>query len=557
MRPSKDKIVVFDIEATGNKVNDHYRIGALKVLGDADSYYETDDVSAFYDKLIGYLEEGHVLSGHNIIAYDIPLLIRNVYRGGLKGSVAFLRRPFYLAAPFLWDTLLFSRRFYPKRKFHGMGSWLTTLRREQYSVPEKTIVEGDWATVPYETLQERVKNDVFIQEAITHYMVQREGLPDVMPNWESISQCQGYLMAMLCIGVPYDKEGAVTRALKLEVEMNCLAIDVKDALGGNRKLNLNSNAQISKALEKIYGQGLPLGPPSEKTQKCSPLMNKRNKMVLQNTFPVLQDIYRIRDLKKQHLILEEKSIKKSNFSGKCHYDTLYKHHFLFPKLGPFGLKSFRNQFTSPSLNALDKRVRDVVNAPKGFTMIGCDIVALEMTILGYVLKNYYDSPKIWDDLKSGKCPKQQTIDVFDEEFAYIANHNPSVNLKDLAKTTNYAILFGSHSDSLCHRTLGLPSSFKKKVKDHMEERFEGLTLFHQDLCNEIDNTGGCIRNLFGVLIPSPHYCAINYYCQSSGTEYSLMVLSLLYELLDFVFPLVHPTLTKHCLLYTSPSPRDS
>ena len=273
-------------------------------------------------------------------------------------------------------------------------------------------------------------------------------------------------------------------------------------------------------------------------------MNKTNKDQLAVKFKEVTDIFRVKDLRKQELNLAPNPKKRSSFYSKAHFNKAFNNDFIYPNLLLFGQATLRNTYSSPAMNQLDKRIRNTISAPQGYMMLGVDIVALELTLLGYTLKEMYDITSVWDDLKSGACPKQRTIDCFSDAFEYIAEHNPERNLKDLAKTVNYALLYGSSPKAMVTNTLCIPMDFLPSVTEAMDARFEGISYLKGWLCSELDKKN-YFRNMYGTKIYSPDYCSVNYWCQSGGAEHATMVMALLYRQFLLLFNECYPILQNH------------
>ena len=498
-----EKCVVFDLEATGKRVTDRFRVGCLKyssVLG----VEVFTNVEKFVVALGDALEEGYFLAGHNILTYDLPLLCRQYYRF----QKAIYRHPLKFI-----DTLLLSRREFPKRRRHSLDSWGVTLG-------DKKIVVDDWENATEKELINRCVQDVRLTENLLNHIVKEVGPKSLGASYYP------WIIDMMAEGVPYNIE--VGR--KVYANISNIAEYYSFKARGELEnwcpgINLNSNAQVHKALIKRYGEGLPMGEPSEKTKKCSPLFNKGNANSVVAEFPILRPLQKARELKGLVDYLKEGEGKKSLPNKAVNVkDGVGR---IFPTLSLFGSVTGRNQYSSPPLNQVAIKVRQAITAPKGWLMLGVDISSLEMAIFGLTLEMLSGDRSVLNDLENGVCPKQKTVDYLRPAMDAMAANNPKRDPLRVAKTVNYGHLYGQHPWNTCQEVLGLnPEIWFNEVESGLKARFPGSERVKK-LLEEMNRQDGYIKTMFGHKLTGPDHVLLNYFVQSTGAEYALIKLGLI------------------------------
>lgn len=158
-------IYVFDIEADG-LLEDATRIHCLSYhnlsTGDSGSYTSLTDIGEF-------LLNADVLIGHNIVRYDIPLLVR-LCATSCKATMV--------------DTLALSWYLYPERNLHGLEPW-----GDDFGVPKPVV--NDWKDQPLEVYINRCEEDVKINVKL--WKKQRRYLEQIYGSWEEAKKLIEYL----------------------------------------------------------------------------------------------------------------------------------------------------------------------------------------------------------------------------------------------------------------------------------------------------------------------------------------------------------------------------
>lgn len=531
------KILNFDLEATGLPVYSRMTVAGWRFNGSCTSIETTHSVTRLCRLLVKAAQTGHYVVGHNIWCYDLPLLVYNERRE--SNSTSLLNALHKYKERFI-DTLILSRKYFIKHQGHSMEAWVPRLRYEGYDIQTKTEVE-DWSESNMDVLKERVTGDVVIQEAITQYFMEHHKLHKLIPNIENVAKTQSFITALMSNGVPYNEALAEEKARVLSNKMEFQLYRMREVFGD---INPNSNMQISNQLYEVEGEHLPLGKPSEKTNKRRPQFNQDNRTYLTNKFPCLRPIVKYKELKGQHDYVKRDHESAKSFLNSSAHSALFRGACIHPSLSLFSARTQRSQFKSPPLNQLSKKVRQFIEAPEGFIMLGVDIKALELMTLGTVLEDVFGISDIMDAIREGKDPKKHTISELQAAFNEVERLDPSKDLNDLAKRVNYAYLFGQSPKNVCHATLGIDMTYAGGVERGLANRFPGTDIFLKALQSQIKESGFLV-NLYGLRVLSPGYCAINSFIQSSGTEYSLMILSLFYRELLREYGEVHPIIYNH------------
>lgn len=491
--------LVFDIETTGLERRSNFICASY---GNGEF---TQDLREVIEILIHYLNTDGIC-GHNIVSFDLPYLIyKSVWGSGLLDAIR--KNP-----DKVYDTLHISKREYPTwLRGHDLDNWSFLLKnRYGYDVPQKVEVD-DWDNIPL--VKERVLGDVKIQEALFDYLWEQRG--------HKISQTYPFLQSYypLCIeslayGLPvgFEELKKVRRKLKLAM-MKCKVI-LRKELG---HINYNSPKQIDKALKEIYGDGLPI------TEKGNPSLNDKNRSRVCNEYPILNEVYHLKDLQAQFSFIDPEGKAKS-IHNRLYPSTLFEGDVVIPELNVLATRTLRSQYKNPPLNQFDKRIRELVRAPKGWTMVGIDIIGLENNILGHTLKEMGIG-----EMDTERCPKEHTLDVFGELFDNVVCYGEET-LKDKAKTLNYAILYGQRPKNTC-KFLNLPEHRAGAVEIAVEERFPSLSILSSVLGNTLYDEDGqkILKTMYGDKVTSPEYCVVNTWCQTSGMVYAHMLFGVFYQ----------------------------
>ena len=259
-----------------------------------------------------------------------------------------------------------------------------------------------------------------------------------------------------------------------------------------------------------------------RSEKGRPTANKQNKDEVLALDPLFKHLYEYREHRAlAGLFSEDRTdlgsnvhqyVKQSGYIGglDCVHSTL--------KFA--GTRTRRSQYENPPMNNIP---RGFARTPFGFkvgqawSVLGADVVGLEYSLLGYALKSV-GNDTVWREIQNKECVKTKTLEAFGSLFANI----PEENKKTMAKTLNYAILYGMSPASVAKK-LKLPESRIPRIKEAIERRFPALKRLTTTLEGEV--TGTRLRNLFGSPVDTikesdGRAVVLNTYLQSSGAYYA-------------------------------------
>lgn len=520
---------VFDLEATGLKFNSRFLVG-VGLTPSKNNHWDTSfNALDFVSIIINKLTQGHKVWGHNIICFDLPFL---VYKEREEAGTDDLLKALKYHSHLIFDSLLISRRNNHKMSGHSLEGYADIFAYEYgFNVKKVQVEEGKWNKENLNLLKERCRNDVLLSEKLVEFIGDRDYLA-LDDNHANIQRAYPQIIDMLASGYPMDRTIMRYSRNVLFTEL----FKARKIFVGDSGININSAQQISDRLTDLYGRGLPLGPPSEKTKRASRLSNEKVLDRLNLTMPLVTYLKKYKKTKGLYDYFKKDKKSKKSFYNSILYNKYLNGHRGHSSLGLFSSRTYRNQFAEPPLNQMATKIRNVVNVdPKTHSLVGIDIKSLEYRVLGRVLRELgFD--RIWDETEKNLCPKQQTVEVFKDEMDEIealrGEEFPHKDRLALGKTINYAILYGSSASGLTKNTLGLGEESVQTIQNKINERFEGVEVFKKYLAGEIDRKKGTLTNLYGLEVPSPAYCSVNTFAQSSGSEYAYMLLFLLPPLIE-------------------------
>ena len=478
--------ISFDIETRGLKVTDEFRVGFATGLEEP-----VWDIAVFAEYLMQALIEGKTIACHNVWAFDLPVLIKQYP----KSQEVFDKHKSQIL-----DTAVASRLL----TGNVTGNSMQALA-EKLQMQSKAKVE-DFATASDEVLDVRIRGDVKIQEALTKLFVEQANIFTSVHSTYFKYVPMFYTFSLVNVyGLPMDEKMVAessVRVTKLLKEKRSIIDKYLPSLD-----NLRSAQQIHDALLKHGFEGLPLGEPSEKTQKRSRLFNQKVQDKLCAKNPFLEHIFEYRDLTKQEEFFVRKEGSKKSLTMFARDGRIYPDIFIFSQRG------HRTSFRKPPLNQLDSRVRFVI-AEKGKQFIGVDLVSLEWNIFAHALKIHFNDTTLLKEIDQGLCPKQKTLDAYGELFSVF----PEEKRLSKAKTFNYANIYGQGLNSSCD-FFGLEKTkSNKQILINKEKlRYPAKTMLKEKLEKQF-NKMGYIRNLLGEKVkPEADYICLNQFIQSSGS----------------------------------------
>ena len=518
-------MLYFDLESGSYKVYSDFRI-AVSAKDKQVSREVHRTPTSLVDVLVDALKNNDPIVGHNIICFDLPYLIKAEYdRQGSFKLVNMLYKKHHL----IYDTLIMYRKVLPTIKSHAMDALVEYLVMTQgLKIPKKVKIK-DWSSSNMTNIKKRCIQDVVIQEQLFKHLNDNYLVPDGIANYLNLTHSFPSIAEALANGVPFNFKLAEKEATFFKNKRAFIRTQIRKHFGSvnpNKKheepFNPNSLAQVDAILRRKHGEGLQL------SEKGNPSFNEDNENETINKFPEMKYIQALKAVNNQVHYLDPTHDGDKSFYNFWRDNKRLNKACVYSSLTILGARTVRSSFKEPPVNQLDKRVRQVVDAPEGWTMVGVDIISLEFALQSYFLKELFDDNSLEKQFEQRLCPKQYTIDLFGELFDRVVL-KLGETLKDRAKKINYAVSFGQGIAGTC-KTLNLPSTqaFKDKVKAARLRRFPSINRL-KDYLSSIRDKQDCIANMFNTRVQSPEYCIVNTLMQSSGAEYSLMILGLYFN----------------------------
>ena len=481
------------------------------------AYLETpEDIIEFQSvaHLVEFTIKNHcALSMHNGYSFDLPWLI---YQERLVHGTDKLYYYVCNTPNSVIDTLLISRLTFPHLMKHSLASWIERLKPTYRYLQTKIQIASDaWNIDNIEQIEARNHIDVMAQCALTQHYIEMQCMDEkAVIDYHGANK---FILDLSLNGLPFDADNALDVYARRILTTNREILKVHNVLG---RINIGSNPQIDKALKNVYGMGLPLGPPSKKTQKRSPLFNKKNARFVVKDFPILDHVLKYREAMNLAKFVEPIVSKKS-------YVSRYRDGRIYPSVNIIEARTLRASYANPPCQQFPEDMKSLVKGD----MIDMDFSGLEMQVLGYELKETFGETTIWDMNQNGVCPKQATADC----LGSLLDNIPEENRLSVSKTVNYAVLFGQQAKNTLN-VLQLDRGYESELKAALDTRFPALSLLTNRLKSEMRNE--CILNMFGQRVQSPEYCVINTFTQSSGALYAMKLLPLVYKHLAHKMDLV-------------------
>ncbi len=516
---------IFDIETTGLPMFSAFRCMSYSwsLEGEINTVFTLEEA---VNILRAAMCVDVYIAGHNIFTFDLPLLLWHHQR---SGSTAPLQSELIRVgtAGRLLDTLIFSVKLFPLRERHGMGSWASMVETV-YGMEGKTEVE-DFATASDAELAERCSHDVRIQQCLTHYFCETHGAPDNINGWEEDCAFFPVVLDLLTSGLPYDRDKAAEARKLVEARLaGPLALWETTAPG----VNPNSTKQIDAWLVERHGKGLP------RTKKGRPSFNKQNKRRIVNEFPELGPLLRITAERGTAQFLDKDS--KSNCENYIRESVHTGTEAVFPSMNVYGTRTHRASYSNPPLNQFPKHIRGIVEAPRGWLMVGVDIVALEMSVIGRAFREVLDDDTIERQVRSGVSVKQLTMDAFAPAMERTV-YQPGETPESLAKKVNYALIYGAGIPLL----MDFYNADRSVIEECVERRFPGFKRLSDAVQRGVrgaevsdddgGNSTGTMESFYGTQIRTEKWKALNTLCQTSGAEYAKRVFTRLHERITYAF----------------------
>ena len=437
------KWYVFDLE-TDNLYDDVTKIHCLVLYDinrDQTFTYGPDSIALGLE----HLATAHVLIGHNILFYDIPV-IRKLY-------------PFYtFAAARIIDTLITTRLIWPKEKLYDMDAEQYTqvptklrgsasLKAWGYRLSDYKIEFKDFKEYSEEMLAYCIQDVSVTTKLLQH--IQKQTCPEPALKLE-----HDFALAIekqIRSGFPFDVDACLDLVDDLRTKQAVLEADLKklfppkkietifvpkvnNASRGyvkgqpftkvmHEEFNPGSRQQIVDRLQTKYGWV-----PTKATEKGNPILDDDVLSAL--PYPEAKPLAEYMLIKKRLGQIADGNnawLKLVNDETGCmHGDVITN-----------GCITGRCAHRSPNMGQVPagysdygKECRGLFHAPEGWTLIGVDAKALELRCLAGYLAH-------WDDGEYARVVTDESIDihVFNKKMF-------GVETRDIAKRLLYGLLYG-------------------------------------------------------------------------------------------------------------------
>ena len=488
-------MLIFDLETDG-LLDDVTKIHCI-VTQDT----ETGDVRTYdptqIDLALEVLENADRIGGHNVMAYDIPVL-RKLYDFKYNGK--------------LFDTLVASRLIWPNMKekdmlkrtvdnkligSHSLKAWGQRLKFHKGDYGEQ---DEAWDAYTPEMLDYCVQ-DVALNVKLYELILSKKYPEEPMLLEHEMNRL---LIKEQEEGFPFDVPKAqklytLLSTRKLEIETKLVetlepTIIVLKTKTKTIPFNPASRQQIADRLQKLGWT------PKEFTPSGEPKVDEK----------ILAGI----DLPEAALLTEFLMLNKrlgQLGNGKQAWLKLEKAGRIHGRVNHMGAVTSRCTHSDPNVAqvpsagaAFGKECRELFHAPSGYSLLGADASGLELRCLAHYMNRF-------DGGKYGKEILEGDIHTANQEAAGLAT-------RPQAKTFIYGFLYGAGNEKI-GQIIGKGAKEGGQIKKRFLAKTPALKKLTEALNNKLDNQRGekFINGLDGRLIPIRHpHAALNTLLQSAG-----------------------------------------
>lgn len=508
--------VVFDIEANGllKMVDRLWCVGVNSKVYGAFPGWESDIFTA--------LDTADVLIGHNIIAYDLPVL-KKLHNWDPKPHVQII------------DTLILSRMLFPGlRDSHSLDSWGKTLNFAKGEIKDFSYFQHGMLAY--------CENDVKLTQKV--YDVLQHRIKELKISDETIRTKMEFarvIALQVKSGFTLDVQKAEKLYIDLKEEYNVLTKDIADKFPLVKDLTqynkVKSEGRLLNETEKDYTYI------TEKTKKVTtkvfqlklPNLNSRKQLIswlkskgwkpttktekgtdkldgsiLSNIdIPEVQPLRRMFRVSKLLGMLKDGAegwLKKVEADGRVRGEVMVN-----------GAVTGRCTHARPNLAQVDKkesRMREVWLPGKHKVLVGVDAKSLEARVLAHYLFPY-------DKGAYGELVTKGDVHTFNQQMM-------SLNDRQNAKTINYAMAYGAGNRKLgitVAKDKGIDTSSDRKlislgkaVRESVMDNFTGYKQFSNTVKSTLDERKYLISLSGRPLYPKKKFSALNTLIQAGATD---------------------------------------
>ena len=449
------------------------------------------------DVALDILSQAEVIGGHNVMAYDLPVL-KKVFGYEYKGKV--------------FDTLVASRLIWPNLKekdllkrtventligSHSLKAWGQRLKFHKGVYGEQ---EQAWEKYTPEMLEYCAK-DVSLNVKF-YELIKSKNYPEEPMRLEH--EMHQLLLNQEQIGFPFN----VKKAKQLYIDLSNRKQEIETQLVETLEptivelktktkvipFNPASRQQIADRLQKKGWK------PKEFTPSGEPKVDE--KILAGIEMPEAK-------LLTEFLMLNKRLGQLGN--GKQAWLKLEKNGKIHGRVNHMGAVTSRCTHSDPNVAqvpstgaAFGKECRELFHAPEGYTLLGADASGLELRCLAHYM-NRYDGGKYGKEILSGD------IHTTNQQAAGLLT-------RPQAKTFIYGFLYGAGNEKI-GEIIGKGAKEGSQIKKRFLARTPALKKLTEAINNKLDQQHGdkFINGLDGRLIPIRHsHAALNTLLQSAG-----------------------------------------
>ena len=488
-------MLIFDLETDG-LLDDVTKVHCI-VTQDT----ETGDVCTYdptqIDLALEVLENADRIGGHNVMAYDIPVL-RKLYDFKYNGK--------------LFDTLVASRLIWPNMKekdmlkrtvdnkligSHSLKAWGQRLKFHKGDYGEQ---DEAWDAYTQQMLDYCVQ-DVALNVKLYELILSKKYPEEPMRLEHEMNRL---LIKQQEEGFPFDVPKAQKLYTFLSARKQVIETDLINKLDPTIivlktktktiPFNPASRQQIADRLQKLGWT------PKEFTPSGEPKVDEK----------ILAGI----DLPEAALLTEFLMLNKrlgQLGNGKQAWLKLEKAGRIHGRVNHMGAVTSRCTHSDPNVAqvpsagaAFGKECRELFHAPSGYSLLGADASGLELRCLAHYMNRF-------DGGRYGKEILEGDIHTANQEAAGLAT-------RPQAKTFIYGFLYGAGNEKI-GQIIGKGAKEGGQIKKRFLAKTPALKKLTEALNNKLDNQRGekFINGLDGRLIPIRHpHAALNTLLQSAG-----------------------------------------
>ena len=488
-------MLIFDLETDGllDDVTKVHCIVTQDTLTGAVRTYDPTQI----DLALEALENADRIGGHNVMAYDIPVL-RKLYDFKYNGK--------------LFDTLVASRLIWPNMKekdmlkrtvdnkligSHSLKAWGQRLKFHKGDYGEQ---DEAWDAYTPEMLSYCVQ-DVALNVKLYELILSKKYPEEPMRLEHEMNRL---LIKQQEEGFPFDVPKAQKLYTLLSARKQVIETDLINKLEPTIivlktktktiPFNPASRQQIADRLQKLGWK------PEEFTPSGEPKVDEK----------ILAGI----DLPEAALLTEFLMLNKrlgQLGNGKQAWLKLEKAGRIHGRVNHMGAVTSRCTHSDPNVAqvpsagaAFGKECRELFHAPSGYSLLGADASGLELRCLAHYMNRF-------DGGKYGKEILEGDIHTANQEAAGLAT-------RPQAKTFIYGFLYGAGNEKI-GQIIGKGAKEGGQIKKRFLAKTPALKKLTEALNNKLDNQRGekFINGLDGRLIPIRHpHAALNTLLQSAG-----------------------------------------